>query len=241
MPSAFKSLSGDVKPRERILAAGSARGLATHELIAVLLKTGTAGCDVLELSRRLVSAFGSMRDMIRSDAAEFRHVIACWNKSHSDLRISGLGAAKMAELLAAFEFARRGMGVPLQPLVSLDDAAELFFSELGEGENQECVFVLLLDSQNRPLRRPERVTKGLLNSAPIDVREVFSRALRCGAASVIVAHNHPSGSIEPSDEDVRMTRRLKDAGRLVGVDLHDHLILGHRPNFTSLNEIFASA
>lgn len=238
MPNDFKSLADEVKPRERILADGNARLLSSDELLAVLLKTGTSGCDVMELARRLVSAFGSVHAMIRADLAEFRATLKRWNEQHPAKRVGGIGEAKTAELLAAFEFVRRGYEKSADALTCLEDAAAMFFDVIGEGERQEVFMVLPLDSQNRPLRRPEIVTKGLAGKTAADAREVFSRALKWGADSVIVAHNHPGGSEEPSKEDIAVTRALAAAGRTVGVELSDHLVLGDRPVFASLREMF---
>lgn len=236
MANDFKALADEVKPRERILAEGGARMLSSAELLAVLLKTGTRGCDVMELSRRLVSAFGSAQEMIRADLAEFRAAVKRWNELHPEKRIGGIGEAKTAELLAAFEFVRRGYEKCVETLTCLEDAAAMFFDVLGEGERQEVFMMLPLDSQNRPLKRPEIVTRGLTGKTAADAREVFSRALKWGAESIIVAHNHPGGDVEPSEEDVAATRSLVAAGRTVGVELSDHLVLGERPAFTSLRE-----
>jgi DNA repair protein RadC len=174
--------------------------------------------------------------MIRSDFAEFRAAIKRWNEIHPEMRIRGVGAAKTAELLAAFEFVRRGYEKCTDALTCLEDAAAMFFDVLGEGERQELFMVLPLDSQNRPLRKPEIVTRGLTGKTAADAREVFSRVLKWGAESLIVAHNHPGGDIEPSADDVAATRALVAAGKTVGVELADHLVLGDRPNFTSLRE-----
>ena len=236
MSNGFKMLADEVKPRERILAEGNARMLSTSELLAVLLKTGTSGCDVMELSQRLVSAFGSAHEMIRADLAEFRATMKRWNELHPTMRIQGVGSAKMAELLAAFEFVRRGYEKCTGVLTCLEDAAAMFFDVLGEGESQESFMVLPLDSQNRPVKRPEVVTKGLAGKTAADAREIFSRALKWGAESVIVAHNHPGGNAEPSSDDVVATQALVAAGMTVGVELADHLVLGDRPTFTSMRE-----
>ncbi len=237
MPNDFKSLADEVKPRERILAAGNARRLSAAELLAVLLKTGTNGCDVMELSRRLISAFGSAHGMIRADLAEFRASVKMWNEQHPSKRIGGIGSAKTAELLAAFEFVRRGYDNESESLSCLEDAAAMFFDVLGEGERQEVFMVLPLDSRNRPLRKPEIVTRGLAGKTAADAREVFSRALKWGAESIVVAHNHPDGDVNPSKADVKATHTLVAAGKTVGVELSDHLVLGERPTFTSMREL----
>lgn len=237
MPTGFKYLSDEVKPRERMLAAGDARGLAGYELLAILLKTGSSGCDVLELSRRLLSAFGSVETMIRSDLLSFTKTVADWNQSHPTRKIRGIGRVKTLELLAAFEFVRRGCrSADICDMQSIDDVAGLMFDTLGNDTTQEHFLIVPLDSRNKALRRPERITTGLQSAALADAREVFSRCLKWGAAAVVIAHNHPDGNVTPSAEDVALTHRLAEAGRIVGVEVADHLILGRCPLFTSMRD-----
>ena len=237
MANDFRLMSDEVKPRERILAAGSATTLASYELLAVLLKTGAPGCDVLMLSKRLLSAFGSVDSMVKCDLLSLQETVAQWNKKHPDKEIVGLGPAKMAEMLAAFELVRRGCNCVRRDKVdTLDDVVGMLLQVLGTFTEQEHFLVVPLDTDNKVMRPPECLTKGLKSTAIADPREVFVRALKWGAASVIVAHNHPDGDIKPSDEDVEMTKRLADAGRLLGVDLIDHLIFNSRGEFISMVE-----
>ena len=237
MANDFRLMSDEVKPRERILAAGSATALASYELLAVLLKTGVPGCDVLELSKRLLSAFGSVDTMVRCDLLSLQETITRWNEKHSDKTIAGLGPAKMAEMLAAFEFVRRGcVNVKRDEVESLDDVVKMLVQTLGAFTEQEHFLVVPLDTDNKVMRPPECLTKGLKSAAIADPREVFTRALKWGASSVIVAHNHPDGDVSPSDEDVEVTKRLSDAGRLLGVDLMDHLIFNSKGEFVSMVE-----
>lgn len=234
MANEFRSLSDEVKPRERILAAGCATDLPNHELLAVLLKTGAAGCDVMELARRLISAFGSLAEMVASDLASFRATVKNWNEAHPERRIFGFGQVKMVELLAAFEFVRRGCGGEARTQVdSLDDLAEMFCRCIKGEFGQEHFMVIPLDSDNRVMRPPELLTKGLHTAVMADAREVFSRALRWGADSVVVAHNHPDDDTTPSDEDIVLTKRLAQAGQLIGIDLMDHLIVNSKREFSS--------
>lgn len=236
MSNEFKSLSDEVKPRERILAEGGAS--ANYELLAVLLKTGAAGCDVMELSRRLISAFGSVSEMVKCDLLMFRETVKRWNVSHPEKRILGLGTVKMLELLAAFEFVRRGCGEDARTNVdSLDDLVKMFCDSIRGDFDQEHFMVVPLDSDNRVLRPPVCLAKGLHMSVVVDARELFARALRWYAASVVVAHNHPDGDTAPSEADVSLTKRLVEAGRLLGVEVMDHLIVNDRCEFSSLAEL----
>lgn len=237
MANDFKAMSDEVKPRERILAAGSASGLANYELLAVLLKTGCAGCDVMELSKRLISAFGTIGDMIKSDLLTFRTTVKRWNEQHPEKKIIGFGTVKMLELLAAFEFVRRGCIDDRVEADSLDDLARMFMQKIGVATEQEQFLVIPLDSDNKVMRPPECIMKGLKSAVIADPREVFARALKWGATSVVVAHNHPDGDIEPSEEDIETTKRLSEAGRLLGVDLMDHLILNAKGEFSSMVEV----
>ena len=238
MPNDFKSLSDEVKPRERILSAGDASALANYELLAVLLKTGAPGCDVMELSRRLISAFGSVSEMVKCDLVSFRAAVKKWNAAHPERRILGLGTVKMLELLAAFEFVRRGCGeVTRITVASLDDLARMFCDGLQGDFEQEHFMVVPLDSDNRVMRPPVCLTKGLRTAVIADSREVFAHALRWNAASVVLARNHPDGGTTPSEEDVVVTKRFVEAGKLLGVDVMDHLIVNVAGEYSSLSEL----
>ena len=236
MANDFKAMADEVKPRERILAEGSASSLAGYELLAVLLKTGCAGCDVLELSRRLISAFGSIGAMIKSDLLTFRTTVERWNEAHPEKRIAGLGTVKMLELLAAFEFVRRGCAAERTAVGSLDELAAMFAAKVGTAAEQEHFLVIPLDGDNRVMRPPECLMKGAKSAVIADPREVFARALKWGASSVVVAHNHPDGDLEPSAEDLVVTRRLAESGDLLGIELMDHLILNADGEYVSLAE-----
>lgn len=239
-PNNFKAMSDDLKPREKMRRAASVRDVETEALLAVMLKTGAAGCDVGELSRRLLKAAGSLSRLVKCDWRELESLIRIYNAAHPEERVVGIGPAKGLLLAAAFELVRRGYAVTDEDVRGLTvreagDAAEIFRRALDLGEEQENFLVLPLDAKNHPLCEPICVTRGTLDMSPVHGREVFKDAIRWGAHAVMVAHNHPSGDSTPSGDDLAVTRRLVEASAVVGIPLLDHLILG-RDDFVSLRE-----
>jgi DNA repair protein RadC len=239
-PNNFKAMSDDLKPREKMRRAASVRDVDTEALLAVMLKTGAAGCDVAELSRRLLKAAGSLSRLVKCDWRELEALIRAHNAAHPEERVVGIGPAKGLLLAAAFELVRRGYAVTDDDVRGLTvreagDAAEIFRRALSLGEEQENFLVLPLDAKNHPLCEPICVTRGTLDMSPVHGREVFKDAIRWGAHAVMVAHNHPSGDPTPSGDDLAVTRRLVEASAVVGIPLLDHLILG-RSAFVSLRE-----
>lgn len=217
-----KSLPPEARPRERCLASG-AEALSEVELISLLLGTGRAGEDVQQVAAGALAAFGSLERLAKASAREIT-------------ALPGFGPARAAMLKAAFELGRRKASRegPDTPLDSSRAAAALLIPWLS-GHREERFVVLCLDAKQRLLRK-EEVFKGTLTSTLVHPREVFAIAIREGAASILVAHNHPSGDPSPSDEDLAITKRLEEAGRLIGIHLTDHLIIGHE-GFLSLRAV----
>ncbi len=210
------------RPRERLLAQGPA-ALSTAELLAIILRTGMQDENVVRVSQRLLSTFGNLSGLAQANVAEL-------------MAARGLGPAKAAQLKAALELGRRLLveAPDQRPQVrSPADAANLLMSEMSLLE-QEHLRVMLLDTKNRVLGSPT-VYVGSLNTSLIRVGELFREAIRANSAAVIVAHNHPSGDPTPSPEDVAVTRQIAEAGKLLDVDVLDHLIIG-RQRFVSLKE-----
>jgi DNA repair protein RadC len=201
------------RPRERLWALGAAALTAT-ELLAILLGTGDGTSDASGLARDLLArADGSLRELASRPAAELT-------------RTRGVGSAKAARLLAAFELASRILQEqrPALPRVRApEDVVTLLSPRLRDLAVEEF-HVLALDSQSR-VRREILVTRGLLNSALVHPREVFRAAIAEAAAGIIVVHNHPSGDPTPSPEDRAVTRQLAEAGKLLDLPLYDHVIL----------------
>ena len=232
MASDFKQLSDKVKPREQLRDAVSPSELKPEALLAILLRTGAAGCNVLETARRLLDAFESVSELVKSDWRTLERHIREYNRHHSERKIKGVGQLKMLELAAAFELVRRGYEIDDEnirnnKIAKPEDAYRIFREAILMGEEQEGFYVLPLDTKNRPLcNAPLRVTYGLVDQTPAHPREVFKAAIRWGATAVIVAHNHPSGDPTPGKDDIRLTERLVEAGRIVGISVIDHLVLG---------------
>ena len=237
----FKLLSDELKPREKMRRASSVRTVDDASLLAVMLKTGVQGCDVVELSRRLLKAFGSLPRLVRCDWRELGETIRQYNKAHPSERVLGIGPTKQLELAAAFELVRRGFEVSpedvrVKTVDSTEAAVEIFRRSLAMGEEQENLFVLPLDAKRHPLCEPICATRGTLDMSPVHSREVFKDAIRWGAHAVIVAHNHPSGDPTPSREDIIVTKRLLEASLVVGIPLIDHIVIGN-PGFASLRDL----
>jgi DNA repair protein RadC len=218
----IKELPSSERPRERLLHYG-ASALASAELLAIILRTGVHDENVVRMAQRLLATFNNLAGLARADTAEL-------------MREKGLGPAKVAQLKAALELGRRMLvqSPEERPQVrSPADAANLVMSEMGLLE-QEHLRVMLLDTKNRVLDSPT-VYVGSLNTSLIRVGELFRAAIRANCASLIVLHNHPSGDPTPSPEDVAVTRQIVEAGKLLDVDVLDHLIIGQQ-RFVSLKE-----
>jgi len=209
----IKELPVDERPRERLVQFG-AHALSSAELLAILLRTGTSEMTAVQLAQHLLTSMGSLRAIASAKPSELAQV-------------KGIGLAKAAQLLAAVELGRRialeEMGE--QPAITRpEDVYALLHHQLRD-EKQEHVIVLLLNTKNRVMQQ-STVTKGTLDSSLLHPREVFREAIRHSASSIILAHNHPSGDPTPSNEDIQITKRLHQAGQLVGIDLLDHVIIG---------------
>lgn len=243
----FTSLEGDLKPRELMERAADLSIVPDEALLAVLLKTGVQGLNVVELSRRLIEAFGSLKMLVSADWRTLEFKIASFNDSHPRKKILGLGHVKCLELAAAFEMGRRWLRLSSEELKAqkVDDAESayrVFKAVLNPADENENVYVLLLDLKCRPMCEPICAIRGEGASSVFSPREVFKEAVRWGASAVIVAHNHPSGDVNPSNEDVEITRRLVILANVVGIPLVDHLIVsGIGAGYLSLRETHPDA
>jgi DNA repair protein RadC len=209
----LKDLPADTRPREKLLARGAA-SLSDTELLALLLRTGTRGRGVLQMASEVLTAFGGFAGLLHTAADELK-------------RIKGLGgSAKRAELLAVMELARRAMSQQLREreVFSSPDAVKHFLSMQLARKPHEVFAVLFLDAQNR-LIAMEELFRGTLTQTSVYPREVVRRALQLEAASVVLAHNHPSGTVQPSRADEALTQTLKSALALIDVRVLDHVIV----------------
>jgi DNA repair protein RadC len=210
------------RPRDRLAALG-ASALSSAELIGVLLRTGIEGRNAVQLAQDLLTAVGGLAGLHREPFEGL-----CGRR--------GIGPAKAAQLKAAIELGRRlAVATPEErPVIqSPNEAAALLIYDMGALE-QEHLRVMLLDTRNRLIRTTE-VYRGSLSSSVMRVGEVFRDAVRANAASIIVAHNHPSGDPTPSPEDVSVTKAIVEAGRLLDIEVLDHIVIG-KNRFISLKE-----
>ncbi len=215
----LRELDPELRPRERLARSGAA-SLSNEELLAVIFGRGQQGKDVLTLAHEVAGHLSSLLDM----------------PTLEDLcHIGGVGPGKACQILASLElssrFLTRRRKVRIRkPMDALPLLANL------RGRRQECFSVLTLDGAHQVIKAHE-ITVGLANQSQVHPRETFACALEDRAVSIFIAHNHPSGSLEPSTHDLLTTRRLADAGSLLGIPLIDHLIVAEE-GFVSLRERF---
>ncbi|QDL36734.1 RadC family protein [Rhodoferax sediminis] len=213
---ALKDLPPDARPREKLLARGPG-ALSDAELLAVLLRTGIQGKGVLQLAQELLevkTGFDGIAGLLHTSADDLQ-------------RIKGLGPAKRAELVAVLELARRALAQQLKEREGFDspNAVKHYLQLHLAARPHEVFAVLFLDAQNRLLAL-EELFRGTLTQTSVYPREVVLRALHHQAAAVVLAHNHPSGTVEPSRADEALTQTLKAALALVDVRVLDHVIVG---------------
>ena len=221
----LKDLPADAQPREKLLARGPA-ALADAELLAILLRTGIVGKGVLQLAQELLEP-PTQDPTSGQTAGVFGGIAGLLHASAADLeRIKGLGPAKRAELVAVLELARRALAQQLREREVFDSpqAVKHYLQLHLAAKGHEVFAVLFLDSQHRLLAM-EELFRGTLTQTSVYPREVVLRALHHQAAAVVLAHNHPSGSVQPSRADEALTQTLKAALALVDVRVLDHVIV----------------
>ena len=209
----IKELPASEQPRERLRDYGPS-ALSDAELLAILLRTGLQGLNVVQLAQKLLREHGGWVGLQRLTFEEITH-------------IHGLGEAKAAQVKAALEIGRRLLLAQPEQRVQITspaDVANLLMLEMSHLE-QEHLKVVALNTKNHVLKNLT-IYIGSINSSAVRVGEIFKEALKQNAAAIIIAHNHPSGDPTPSSEDVAVTREIVDAGKLLGVDVLDHLVIG---------------
>jgi DNA repair protein RadC len=218
----IRDLPVDLRPRERMAFAGP-NALNTAELLAIILRVGGRGENVIRMAERLLTKFGGIAGLAQASLDELAH-------EH------GMGQAKATQIKAALELGRRLQVASPQERPQVRgpaDVANLLMLEMGLLE-QEHLRTVLLDTKNYVIR-VNNVYIGSLNSAAVRVGEIFRDAIRANSASIIVVHNHPSGDPTPSPEDVRVTEMMVEAGQLLDIEVLDHLVIG-RNTYISLKE-----
>lgn len=209
----------DERPRERLVARGAA-DLSDAQLVAILLRSGRQRQSALDLARALLSEFGDLRNVVGATVAQL-------------CRIGGVGPAKAAQLKAAHEIGRRVASAPLKVGTRIDSSAVVFdhFAPLFKGLKQERFVGLYLDGKHRVLLE-HTVSEGSLTASLVHPREAFAPAVQAAAAAVVFLHNHPSGDETPSREDRELTHRLAACGRLLGIPMLDHIVVGAERYFS---------
>ncbi|WP_068674502.1 DNA repair protein RadC [Oceanobacillus sp. Castelsardo] len=218
----IKDVPKEDRPRERLLKHGAGH-LSNQELLAILLGSGTKEESVITLSNRVLMHFEGLKLLTDATIEELT-------------AIKGIGDAKGVLLLAAIELGKRmNQYKPDDKYIirSPDDGADYIMEEM-RSLKQEHFVALFLDTKNQVIHR-QTIFIGSLNASIVHPRELFREAVKRSAASIIVAHNHPSGDPSPSKEDIHVTRRLVESGKMIGIELLDHLIIGDR-KFISLKE-----
>lgn len=201
------------RPQERLERLG-ATALSDRELLAMMLRSGPPGVDVVSMSGQLLAEAGSLPNLLRWSAEDF-------------MQIRGIGKVKALQLLAVMDFAKRILHEQNSSIQAFDsaDLVARYFQPLIAGAEVEHFWVLCLDRKNRLLRRVE-ATKGTATNSLVHAREVFRDAIKLNATAIIAVHNHPSGDPAPSRADIQVTRSLREAAKIIGIDLIDHIILG---------------
>ena len=213
-------MENEQKPREKLAIHGSLK-LETWELLAILLGTGTAGKDVLSLAKEIADNYS----LERLTSVNFNEL----------LQIKGISVSKSSTILAALEFGRRvyNFRQPTLPTITTPQEAAIMFHQISL-QTKEHFQAAYLNTRNQ-LIHLETITIGILDQSLVHPREVFEPAIKYLAKSIILAHNHPSGDLKPSKEDIDVTKRLIEAGKILGIEIIDHLIVS-KEGFESLKE-----
>lgn len=216
----IKEVPKEERPRERLVKYG-AKNLSTEDLIAIILKTGTKDCSSKYLASQILSMVKSVEELKALTLGRL-------------IKINGIGIVKAIEFLAALELGRRVYDVkPLDNNLKLNSAEKIyrhFRSELS-GSNQEYFYCVYLN-QHKKLIEKKMIFKGTLNRSLIHPREIFKEAYLCSAAYIICVHNHPTGNVIPSNEDINVTDNLVRIGKLQGIPVIDHIIIGNNNYFS---------
>ena len=211
----MKDMVASERPQER-LAKHGAEALSDSELLAMILRTGQPGIDIVSMCSELLQDAGSLTNLLRWSAADFR-------------KVKGIGTVKSLQLMAVMDFARRILQEEdsVETIFDTPEVVARHFRTLIAGKEVEHFWALCLDRKNRLILRIE-VSKGTASSCLVHPREVFKEAIKLSASAIIAVHNHPSGDPAPSRADIQVTRQLREAAKIIGIDLIDHIVVGQR-------------
>ena len=217
----IKDLPKSDRPREKLIAKG-ADNLKDSELLAILLRTGTTGKNVIEIASQILSKYSKKRLL---------------QMTYDDLsKISGIDSAKATTLLAAFELSKRALEVNDTNLLVINTAKDAVAQLTDMRDLKKEHFVVLYLNAKNQLVHKETISMGTLNANLVHPREVFEPALKHSAAQIIAAHNHPSGDPKPSEDDMDLTKRLTEAGKMMGIEIMDHVIISKNSHFSFKEE-----
>ena len=218
-----------LRPREEFERLGP-ENVSNAVLLALILRTGARGLNVVEVAHRLLSAFGSLTALAKASAKDLQSV-------------SSIGPVKAQMIKASMELAQRltRESVGENPIITTPEQAAAVLRERARVLQKEIFWALMLDAKNRLIGEPQKISEGTLTSSLVHPRELFKKAVEYSCASIILAHNHPSGDPSPSSEDIKITKQLIQAGEVMGIKVLDHIVLGHRrphieSDFFSLRE-----
>lgn len=218
----LKELPLEVRPRERLLAQG-ASSLATTELLAIILRTGTSSATALQVADNLLKHFGNLETLSQAEIVEISE-------------IKGIGVAKAIQIKAALELGIRLLTSQAREKSTISSAQDVFDLLIPTMRylDKEYFKAVLLDTKNKVLQIKD-ISIGSLNSSIVHPRELFKAAIKVSSAAIILVHNHPSGNPAPSPEDQEVTKRLWEAGQILGIKVLDHIIIGDN-RYISLKE-----
>ena len=216
-------MPAQLRPREEFERVG-AENVSDAVLLALILRTGTKGMNVVEVSQRLLSAFGSLTALAKATVKDLQS-------------IDSIGPVKAQMIKAAMELAQRltRESVGESPIVTTPEQAAAVLRERARVLQTEVFWALMLDSKNRLIGEPKQISQGTLNSSLVHPRELFKKAVEHSCAAMILAHNHPSGDPTPSSEDIKITKQLISAGEVMGIKVLDHIVIGHRKHHNSVD------
>jgi len=219
----INELANNQKPRERLLSNGASH-LSHAELLAILINTGRKGSSSLDIANELLKKVNSLKELKMLSISDL-------------IKIKGVGLYKALVLKAAFELGERMHSGSVDDKIQITcpkDVAEFMMGKM-EHLKQEKFIALFLNSKNIIIKQ-KTIFVGTLNTSIVHPREIFSEAVKCASNAIVVLHNHPSGDVTPSKEDIKTTERLRDCGQLLGIDLLDHIIIGDHTYLSMVEE-----